>query len=45
MMSYPGSIFLMLYQVTGSKELGWSGERFWIPNIKIPEGRVAFVRP
>jgi hypothetical protein len=45
MLSYPGSIFLMLYQVTGSKELGWSGERFWIPNIKIPEGRVAFVRP
>jgi hypothetical protein len=31
---------LTLYQVTGEKDLGWSGAPFWIPNVRLPEGLV-----
>lgn len=34
--SWIDSIVLTLYRVVGQKEKGWSGEPFWIPNIKFP---------
>lgn len=37
---YQKETLLTLYEVTGEKELGWQGRRFWIPNIKLPEGMV-----
>ena len=45
MVKNPKSIHLMLYRVTGDKALGWLGQPFWIPNIKLPDGSVAYVRP
>ena len=33
---YPNDLFLTLYQVVGSKDKGWQGENFWLPNIKLP---------
>lgn len=33
---YPNSLLLTLYQVVGSKDKGWQGEDFWLPNIKLP---------
>ena len=45
MLKHSQSTVLMLYRVTGAQDLGWKGKPFWIPNIKLPEGRVAFVRP
>ncbi len=31
---------LTLYRVTGSASKGWSGNPFWIPNVKLPSGKV-----
>lgn len=31
---YPNDVVLTIYKVTGTK--GWSGEKIWIPNIKLP---------
>jgi hypothetical protein len=31
---------ITLYRLTGSSEKGWGGNPFWIPNIKLPEGKV-----
>lgn len=45
MLGHASSTFVMLYQVTGDRSLGWAGKPFWIPNVMLPEGRVAFVRP
>lgn len=45
MLRSTAATFVMLYQVTGDRALGWAGKQFWIPNVKLPEGRVAFVRP
>lgn len=39
---YPDQIVLTLYKITGTLEKGWSGERIWIPNIKLPCGRVYY---
>ena len=33
---YPDDLFLTLYQVVGSKDKGWQGKDFWLPNIKLP---------
>ena len=30
------SLVLTMYRLTGSKEKGWSGFPFWLPNIKFP---------
>lgn len=31
---------LVLYRVVGSREKGWNGKSFWIPNVKLPTGFV-----
>jgi hypothetical protein len=36
--SFTGKSVLVLYQVLGSKDKGWEGTPFWIPNIKLPVG-------
>lgn len=36
--NYNSDIVLVMYRVNGEKEKGWSGEPFWMPNIKLPEG-------
>jgi hypothetical protein len=33
---------LTVYRLTGRKEKGWEGEPFWIPNIKLPQGKVFY---
>lgn len=33
---YPDDLLLTLYQITGKSELGWQGQAFWLPNIKLP---------
>ncbi|MDO4436192.1 MAG: Z1 domain-containing protein [Cardiobacteriaceae bacterium] len=33
---YPNDLLLTLYHVQGAKERGWSGQDFWLPNIKLP---------
>lgn len=33
---------LTLYRLEGSIEKGWEGLPFWIPNIKMPEGKVFY---
>lgn len=40
--SFPESIVLVLYEVTGETDLGWSGSPLWIPNIKLPEGNTFY---
>jgi hypothetical protein len=34
----PNDVVLTLYRVKGSRDKGWSGVPFWIPNVKLPEG-------
>ncbi len=31
---------ITLYRLNGKTEQGWQGKPFWIPNIKLPEGKV-----
>jgi len=31
---------ITLYQLNGQTDKGWDGEPFWIPNIKLPEGKI-----
>jgi len=31
---------ITLYRLNGRKENGWDGRPFWIPNIKLPVGKV-----
>lgn len=38
--NYPDDVVLTLYKVTGDK--GWNGVKLWIPNIKLPAGRVYY---
>jgi len=40
--SMPDSIVLVLYRLTGEKELGWNGHPLWMPNIKLPEGNTFY---
>jgi len=35
---YPNDVILTLYRIKGSKNKGWNGTPFWVPNIKLPEG-------
>lgn len=35
---YDDETVLVLYRVNGSKDQGWSGSPFWMPNIKLPKG-------
>ncbi|PTW90663.1 Z1 domain-containing protein [Microbacteriaceae bacterium MWH-Ta3] len=36
MSRFPRSTVLIAYELTGEKQLGWDGDAFWIPNIKLP---------
>lgn len=38
--SFPGHVVLTMYQVTGNK--GWHGKKLWVPNIKLPSGKVYY---
>lgn len=38
--SFLGHVVLTMYQVTGMK--GWHGKKLWIPNIKLPNGKVYY---
>lgn len=38
--SFPSSVVLTMYQVTGTK--GWHGKQLWVPNIKLPDGIVYY---
>lgn len=38
--SFPGNVVLTMYQVTGNK--GWHGKQLWVPNIKLPNGKVYY---
>lgn len=38
--SFPGNVVLTMYQVTGNK--GWHGKQLWVPNIKLPSGKVYY---
>lgn len=38
--SFPSSVVLTMYQVTGTK--GWHGKQLWVPNIKLPSGIVYY---
>ncbi len=31
---------LTFYRINGDKDKGWNGKPFWIPNIKLPKGKV-----
>lgn len=31
-----------LYRIVGNQDKGWSGAPFWMPNIKLPEGKVFY---
>lgn len=33
---YPDDVVLTMYKITGNISKGWSGEKIWIPNIKLP---------
>lgn len=35
---------LILYQLTGEKDRGWSGTPFWIPDVKLPSHRVVYFK-
>jgi hypothetical protein len=35
---YSGDILLVMYRVNGDISKGWTGNPFWMPNIKLPEG-------
>ncbi len=35
--SFKNDIVLTLYLVNGTQVKGWSGENFWMPNIKLPQ--------
>ena len=37
---FKDKIVLTMYKVTGNK--GWNGQQLWIPNIKLPEGKVYY---
>lgn len=39
---YPDEVVLTMYKITGNPEKGWDGSKLWIPNIKLPEGRVYY---
>lgn len=39
---YPNDLFLTLYQVVGSRDKGWKGQDFWLPNIKLPHKGVVY---
>lgn len=31
---------ITLYRLNGQSEKGWNGKPFWVPNIKMPEGKI-----
>jgi hypothetical protein len=35
-------VVLVMYRITGEKELGWNDHPLWIPNIKLPEGNTFY---
>lgn len=37
---FKDKIVITMYKVTGNK--GWNGQKLWIPNIKLPEGKVYY---
>jgi len=38
--SFPSSLVLTMYQMTGEK--GWGGQPIWVPNIKLPDNVVYY---
>jgi len=38
--SFPSSLVLTMYQMTGEK--GWGGKPVWVPNIKLPDNVVYY---
>jgi hypothetical protein len=39
---FTDDIVLVMYQLTGEKELKWSGDPLWMPNIKLPDDFVFY---
>ncbi|MDR1895871.1 MAG: hypothetical protein LBR10_03675 [Prevotellaceae bacterium] len=39
---YTDDIILVMYRLTGSKELKWDGNPLWMPNIKLPNGFIFY---
>jgi len=35
--SYSNDIVLILYKITGERELGWDGSPIWLPNVRFPK--------
>jgi hypothetical protein len=40
--NYADDISLIMYRLTGEAEKKWSGQPFWMPNIKLPEGFIFY---
>ena len=38
--SFADKVVVTMYKVTGTK--GWGGKELWVPNIKLPEGRLFY---
>lgn len=38
----PDKLVLTMYRLTGEKEKGWNGKPLWVPNIKLPDGKVFY---
>jgi hypothetical protein len=39
---YTDDIVLVMYQLTGAKELKWDGDPIWMPNIKLPNNFIFY---
>ena len=37
---FTDKVVVTMYKVTGTK--GWGGKELWIPNIKLPDGRLFY---
>jgi hypothetical protein len=38
--SFPSSLVLTMYQMTGEK--GWGGKPIWVPNVKLPDNVIYY---
>ena len=36
----PDKLVLTMYRLIGEREKGWNGKPLWVPNIKLPKGKV-----
>jgi hypothetical protein len=39
---FSNDVVLVMYQLTGEKELKWGGSPLWMPNIKLPDDFVFY---